>query len=252
MRVERQCLGWMVAVLLGLLGLGGCRQAPELPTVLSPYKIDIQQGNIITQEMLAKLKAGMTRSQVRFVLGSPLVVDPFRGDRWDYVSLYQKQGKEVERRRVTVIFDDDKLIRIEGDVTLSDSSLAPEPAPPKPVAAEKPPAKPVADTAKPVAAGKPVETQVPAATPPVAKPVAVTPPAAAKPADGAAAAAAGAAPVPAEPPAAPAKAEAATDARAGAAQKPAEDKKADAAKKEAPKEKPKPGFFGRMLDKLGI
>ena len=130
-----------------MLALAGCKQAPELPSIISPYKIDIQQGNIITQEMLAKLKAGMTRSQVRFALGSPLVIDPFRGDRWDYVSLYQKQGKEVERRRITVIFDEDRLVRIEGDVTLTDAAMNPSPA------VEKTPADPAnsAPVKKPIA-----------------------------------------------------------------------------------------------------
>lgn len=257
MRVERLCFCWGALLLLGLTG---CRQAPELPTVLSPYKIDIQQGNIITQEMIAKLKAGMTRSQVRFVLGSPLVIDPFRGDRWDYVSLYQKQGKDVERRRVTVIFDDDKLVRIEGDVALSDTVSAPEP--PKPATPEKPAAKPEAAAATLSPAGKPAAPQ-----PAAAKPASVVPSAAAPgtatatsaPAStGSPAAAPGATPAPA------AAADAPAEAKAGAIQKPAdgkktaddnksaEDKKSEAARKDAPKEKPKPGFFGRMLDKLGI
>jgi outer membrane protein assembly factor BamE len=65
--------------------------------------------------MLARLQAGMTRSQVRFTLGTPLVVDPFRADRWDYVYLYSKGGEVTEQRRFAVVFKDDKLVRIEGD-----------------------------------------------------------------------------------------------------------------------------------------
>ncbi|HXF65751.1 MAG TPA: outer membrane protein assembly factor BamE, partial [Burkholderiales bacterium] len=65
---------------------------PTLPT-LAPYKMDIQQGNVVTQEMISKLRPGMTRSQVRFALGTPLVVDPFRTNRWDYVYLYEKAGR---------------------------------------------------------------------------------------------------------------------------------------------------------------
>jgi outer membrane protein assembly factor BamE len=84
--------------------------------VLTPYRMDIQQGNVVTQEMLGKLQPGMTRSQVRFVLGTPLVVDPFRRDRWDYVYSYTKQDSPMERRRVTVVFKDDKLVGFEGDV----------------------------------------------------------------------------------------------------------------------------------------
>ena len=112
----------------------GCRQLPDVPTIISPYRIDIQQGNLVTQDMVSKLKPGMTRSQVRFALGSPLVVDPFRTDRWDYVYTLQKQGRQFERRQVTVIFDGDKLASIEGDVKLEAASTpqavaVPAPAP---------------------------------------------------------------------------------------------------------------------------
>ncbi|HSQ05349.1 MAG TPA: outer membrane protein assembly factor BamE, partial [Burkholderiales bacterium] len=69
-----------------LLLLAGCSRVPMLPN-LTPYKIDVQQGNYITQDMVAKLKPGMTRSQVRFILGTPLIADPFHAQRWDY--LYQ-------------------------------------------------------------------------------------------------------------------------------------------------------------------
>lgn len=77
--------------------------------------MDIQQGNFVTQEMVAKLQPGMTRSQVRFALGTPLVVDPFRDDRWDYVYVYMKRGEVVEKRRLVIVFKDDNLARIEGD-----------------------------------------------------------------------------------------------------------------------------------------
>lgn len=102
------------AILLVLL-LAGCKQVPVLPS-LTPYKIDIQQGNHVTQEMVEKLKPGMTRAQVRFILGTPLVVDPFRTDRWDYVYLYYKAGELAEQRRIAVIFEQDKLKHVEGDV----------------------------------------------------------------------------------------------------------------------------------------
>lgn len=240
MRFEMQVMCGRAAICAAAaLALGGCKQAPELPSIISPYKIDIQQGNIITQEMLSKLKAGMTRSQVRFALGSPLVIDPFRGDRWDYVSLYQKQGKEAERRRITVIFEEDKLVRIEGDVTLTDAAMNPPPAvektpldPAKSAPVKKPeveaPAATKAEAAKPVVAA-PEKAVQPVVAP---KPVAASPDTP-KPAD-------------------------ATEALAPEANKTAtananaDEKKADPAKKDTPKEKPKSGFFGRMLDKLGI
>ena len=85
-------------------------------TPLTPYRIDIQQGNAITQEMVAKLKPGMTRAQVRFALGTPLIVDTFRTDRWDYVYYYEKPSAPREYRHVVVVFKGDRLERLEGDV----------------------------------------------------------------------------------------------------------------------------------------
>lgn len=80
------------------------------------HKVDIQQGNIVDQEMIDKLRTGMTKSQVRFVLGTPLVVDTFNQSRWDYLySRVTSQGRKIEKQ-VTVFFDDeDKLERITGD-----------------------------------------------------------------------------------------------------------------------------------------
>jgi outer membrane protein assembly factor BamE len=96
--------------------LAGCQQIPMLPG-LSAHKIDIQQGNYVTQDMVSKLKPGMSRSQVRFALGTPLIVDPFRNDRWDYVYVMHKRGKLIEQRRIAVVFEKDVLARIEGDVS---------------------------------------------------------------------------------------------------------------------------------------
>lgn len=83
---------------------------------LRPYRINVQQGNALTQEMVAKLKPGMTRSQVRFVLGTPMVQDPFHAQRWDYVYFFTEGHKPTRSRRLTVVFEDDKLLRLEGDV----------------------------------------------------------------------------------------------------------------------------------------
>ncbi|MGZ5176172.1 MAG: outer membrane protein assembly factor BamE, partial [Burkholderiales bacterium] len=111
-----------------LIVLAGCKQVPMLPGI-SAHKIDIQQGNYVTQEMVAKLKPGMSKSQVRFALGTPLIVDPFHTDRWDYIYLLQKRGRTVEQRRIIVVFDGDKLLRIDGDVVPSSTAAAPERAP---------------------------------------------------------------------------------------------------------------------------
>jgi outer membrane protein assembly factor BamE len=85
--------------------------------VLSVYRMEIQQGNYISQEAVSQLKLGMTKEQVRFVLGTPLVADIFHENRWDYVYRRQRQNsREVEERRVSVFFEGDKLVRLEGDV----------------------------------------------------------------------------------------------------------------------------------------
>jgi len=102
-------------VLIATVLLLGCSSVP-MPPGLRPYKIDVQQGNVITQEMVAKLKPGMTKAQVRFALGTPMITDAFHADRWDYVYQYQKGGRIVEQRKVTAVFEDDKLKALEGDV----------------------------------------------------------------------------------------------------------------------------------------
>jgi outer membrane protein assembly factor BamE len=102
--------------------LAGCGSWSNPIERISPYKADIQQGNAITQDMLAKLKPGMTPSQVRFVLGTPLVVDPFRNNRWDYVYRMEQGGKLVKHRRITVVFENDKLKVIEGDVVAAEQA----------------------------------------------------------------------------------------------------------------------------------
>lgn len=93
---------------------------------LQPYKIDVQQGNVVTQEMVSKLKAGMTKSQVRYVLGTPLLMDIFHANRWDYVYRYVKAGRLTEERRLTLFFDGDKLQRVTGDVVPAGPDKAPE------------------------------------------------------------------------------------------------------------------------------
>lgn len=106
-----------VALLAGALGLlAGCSFDPIAQRV-NPYRIDVRQGNYVDQAMVSQLRKGMTRDQVRFVLGTPLVVDPFRTDRWDYVYLFQPGRGAPERRVISVFFEDDLLVRVEGDVT---------------------------------------------------------------------------------------------------------------------------------------
>jgi len=89
--------------------------------LITPYRVDIQQGNFISREMVAQLKEGMqrpegvTREQVRFALGTPLLTDMFHENRWDYVFRLKKSSGEVIASRVTVYFKENRLVNIEGD-----------------------------------------------------------------------------------------------------------------------------------------
>jgi len=81
------------------------------------YKINVEQGNIIDQQKVDKLKIGMSRRQVRFILGTPLVEDSFNLDRWDYRHTIRNGKNSLLDERLTVYFEGDKLARIEGDFT---------------------------------------------------------------------------------------------------------------------------------------
>jgi outer membrane protein assembly factor BamE len=96
------------------VALTACQQIPLLPG-LKPYRMEVQQGNVLTPEMVAKLKPGMTRQQVRFVLGTPPITDAFHQDRWDYVYYVNKDGQVVEHRRLILLFDGDVLKQVTGD-----------------------------------------------------------------------------------------------------------------------------------------
>lgn len=98
-----------------------------LTNVIKPYRIDVRQGNAVTQEMLSQLSPGMSREQVRFVMGSPLLVDVFHADRWDYVYQFSTGYAEPERRSVAIFFVADKLSRIDGDMATgrADVPIAP-------------------------------------------------------------------------------------------------------------------------------
>lgn len=110
--------------------LGACSNTPDITSRLSPYRIDVRQGNYVTQDMVAKLKPGMSREQVRFALGTPLVADMFHADRWDYVYRFQPGRGEAQQRRLVVFFEDGKLARVGGDVVAeSDAAATQTPAP---------------------------------------------------------------------------------------------------------------------------
>ena len=114
-RLAGRCSG-QVAPLVAALAATACSGVPILPG-FAPYRMEIQQGNFVDQEMVSRLKPGMTRDQVRFVLGTPLVADVFHTDRWDYVFMREPQGGgALERRHFSVYFEEGKLARVGGDV----------------------------------------------------------------------------------------------------------------------------------------
>lgn len=110
-------LAMATALLAALLATGCTTVDTYVPTLRSfgVYKLDINQGNYLSQDMVDKLKVGQTRQQVRQLLGTPLLVSPFRENRWDYVYEFNRQGRVVEHRTFTVYFVDEKLARWEGD-----------------------------------------------------------------------------------------------------------------------------------------
>ncbi|MBV6413652.1 MAG: outer membrane protein assembly factor BamE [Xanthomonadales bacterium] len=79
------------------------------------YKQSVQQGNLLETDQVDALKPGMTKRQVMLVLGTPALQSPFHDDRWDYVSSYKDGEGEIDLKRLTVVFDDNVLVRIEGD-----------------------------------------------------------------------------------------------------------------------------------------
>ena len=118
----RRPAGIALALVLAMGGLSGCRTLlssdDTLLGLITPYRVEVVQGNVLTQEQVAQVKPGMTRTQVRDVLGSPLLTDPFHADRWDYVFTIRRQGTEPQQRTVVAYFEGEALSRIEGAESL--------------------------------------------------------------------------------------------------------------------------------------
>ena len=105
----------MRSLLASLAVLLAACSVPRIPGV-TPYKMEIQQGNFVSQDMVAQLKPGMTREQVRFILGTPLLTDIFHADRWDYVYWRETESGKREQRKLALYFNEGKLARVEGDI----------------------------------------------------------------------------------------------------------------------------------------
>src|SRR5207253_9615556 len=166
----------------------------KVANAITPYRINIVQGNFVSREAAAQLREGMTRDQVKFLLGTPLLADVFHGNRWDYVFSFRRGNTPVvQQRRYTVFFDGDKLTKFGGDELPSEYELIAEIDGMKAMQAGKAVApKPQTDVAAPAseAAAAPAEAAAPAAPADAA-----TAPAAGKPVqEAASSAAAGASP----------------------------------------------------------
>ena len=104
----------IIILLLATIGCSGTHEGGfKLPGV---YRLDVQQGNVLDQEMIDKLKPGMDKNQVRFIMGTPALIDPFHDNRWEYIYTFSKGGGRRQQLHITVYFEDDKLAYLDGDV----------------------------------------------------------------------------------------------------------------------------------------
>ena len=95
--------------------------------IFQPYVPDVVQGNFISSEQYSKLQIGMTREQVRQIMGTPLLADYFHANRWDYVFEFKRDGQRIAKdRRVTIFFDENKLVKIDGDALPTEVELVAE------------------------------------------------------------------------------------------------------------------------------
>lgn len=113
-----------VAVIALITLLAGCSYL-KYPNV---HKVTILQGNIINQQMIDQLQPGMTRAQVRYILGTPLIADSFHQDRWDYYYSVKVPGYDERRERISIFFSNDQLSHFSGDYLPSDVAAAMEAA----------------------------------------------------------------------------------------------------------------------------
>ena len=110
---------WAAPLCAALLAAGCASEATlknYVPQIITPYRMDIQQGNFVTQDLVDKLQVGQTREQVKFILGTPLLTDVFHANRWDYIFRSSKGWRDPEKHQLTVFFEDDKLARWEANV----------------------------------------------------------------------------------------------------------------------------------------
>ena len=164
----RRLFPWLAAT-LAVTAVTGCNSLQSSDNFLgfiTPYRIEVVQGNVLTREQVALVRPGLTRTQVRDILGSPLLTDIFHADRWDYAFTIRRQGAEPQQRQVVVMFEGERLKSIEAPdlpserdfiasidthkapsrtpkLTLTPEELRALPVPPRPAPAASAPEGPV-------------------------------------------------------------------------------------------------------------
>ncbi|UDM50987.1 outer membrane protein assembly factor BamE [Cupriavidus sp. MP-37] len=121
----------VVSLLAAALLAGACSAydstSRKVANAITPYRINIVQGNFVSREAASQLREGMTRDQVKFLLGTPLLTDVFHANRWDYVFSFRRGNTSVvQQRRYTVFFDGDRLVKFGGDELPSEYELIAE------------------------------------------------------------------------------------------------------------------------------
>jgi len=122
-----------LGLLLGVLGMSACSTAVDdtqrvwANKIFQPYVPDVVQGNFISSEQYSKLELGMSREQVRQIMGTPLLADYFHANRWDYVFEFKRDGQKIAKdRRVTIFFDENKVVKFDGDALPTEVELVAE------------------------------------------------------------------------------------------------------------------------------
>jgi outer membrane protein assembly factor BamE len=124
---------WTKCFKLALLGLvvvhfSSCSWIDQplnlVASAFNPYRFELIQGNLVTREQILVLRAGMTRTQVKEILGTPLITSLFRADRWDYAFSIRRSGQQVEQKKVSVFFDGDVMTRFESDELPTEAEFA--------------------------------------------------------------------------------------------------------------------------------
>ena len=108
-----------IAIILVTASLAACSNPSQYLPTFTPHKIDIRQGNLVTQDMRARIKPGMTEAQVKAALGAPLVRDIYHPQRWDYLYRLQEKGRVTENQRLTLYFENGALVRIDDATPLA-------------------------------------------------------------------------------------------------------------------------------------